>query len=351
MIWTGVLVIAALDLLFPPGFAVPLLFIPLVFFAIGRRPDTPGRDHVTAVAVVATVWTVAEIAVSPQGGDLRSGVFNRGLVLAAIWLVVWGVRRHRALEAEWRAEAALAHVGRMAGVMAHEIRNPLAGVRGGLQVLGGRLAGSPTAPVVGQMIDRLDALSDIVENLLRYARPGEPRRVHFPAQDLVTDACAQAQRDPLFADVEWIHDAGDALVVVDPAQIALVLASLLRNAAQAMQGRGRIEVSLRVIDGTCVIRITDSGPGVPPDLRGRVGEVFFTTKSQGPGLGIATARRLLAPQGGSLAFEYPKPGGTTAVVRLPVANGSTDPSKGSPSVQRAPPASDPPRYRAKFSRN
>ena len=100
--------------------------------------------------------------------------------------------------------------------------------------------------------------------------------------------------------------------------MALVLTSLLRNAAQAMDGRGRIEVSIRVQDGACVIRITDSGPGVPPDLRARVGEVFFTTKSRGPGLGIATARRLLAPHGGTLAFEYPPGGGTTAVVRLPI---------------------------------
>lgn len=317
LIWAGVVVIAALDLWFPPGFAVPLLFIPLVFLAINTRAETPGRDHVTAVAVVATVWTVVEIAVNAEGGDLRTGVFNRGLVLVAVWLVVWGVRRHRALEAEWRAEAALAHVGRMAGVMAHELRNPLAGVRAGLQVLSRRVADSASAPVVGQMIDRLDALSDIVESLLRYARPGEPRRVHVRAQELVTDACAEAARDPLFADVTWVRDPEDAVVVVDPAQMALVLTSLLRNAAQAMDGRGRIEVSIRTQDDACVIRITDSGPGVPPDVRTRVGEVFFTTKSRGPGLGIATARRLLAAHGGTLGFEYPPGGGTTAVVRLP----------------------------------
>ena len=310
--------VALLDLWFPPGYAVPLLFIPLVFLAIGRQPSAPGTDQVTAVAVAATAWTIGEIAVNAQGGDLRSGLFNRGLVLAAIWLVVWGVRRHRALEAEWRAEAAMAHVGRMAGVMAHEIRNPLAGVRAALQVLGRRVADSPNATVVHEMIARLDRLSEIVESLLRYAQPVEPRRLPVRVAALVDDACALAARAPEFAGIELTRECDDTVVVVDPAQLALVLASLLRNAIQAMPGGGRIAVRARHEHTTCLIEIADSGPGIPPDQRSRVGEAFFTTKAQGPGLGIATARRLVAPYGGTLTFEHPAHGGTTAVVRLPV---------------------------------
>jgi two-component system sensor histidine kinase HydH len=306
------------DLWFPPGFAVPLLFIPLVFLAIGSHQKTPASDQVTQVAVAATVWTVVEVAVNARGGDLRAGLFNRGLVLTAIWLVVWGVRRHRALEAEWRSEAALAHVGRMAGVMAHELRNPLAGVRSALQILGRRVAGTASAAIVDQMIARLDRLSDIVESLLRYAQPVEPRRAPVRVADLVEDACALATRDSGFAGIEFTRECDETIVVVDPAQIALVLASLLRNSTQVMPGGGHIAVCAKTEHDTCSIRITDSGPGIPLDHRARVGEAFFTTKAQGPGLGIATARRLLAPYGGTLIFEHPLQGGTTAVVRLPV---------------------------------
>lgn len=318
LVWVAVVVIAALDLWFPPGYAVPLLFIPLVFFAIGRSREAPARDHVTAVAVAATVWTVVEIAVNAAGGDLRVGLFNRGLVLVAIWLVVRGVRRHRALEAEWRAEAAMAHVGRMPGVMAHEIRNPLAGVRAGLQVLGRRAADAPTASVVTEMIARLDRLSEMVERLLRYAQPVEPRRSPVRVRTVVDDACDLAARESEFAGIECTREYDETIVVVDPTQLSLVLASLLRNAAQVMPGGGRIAVRAARERDTCVITVTDSGPGIPPEQRARVGEAFFTTKTQGPGLGIATARRLLAPYGGTLTFEYPADGGTTAVVRVPV---------------------------------
>jgi len=318
LVWTGVIGVAALDLWFPPGFAVPLLFIPLVFLAAGRPHETPGHDLVTVVAVAATVWTVVEVAVFAEGGDLKAGLFNRGLVLAAIWLVVWGVHRHRTLEGEWRAEAAMAHVGRMAGVMAHEIRNPLAGVRAGLQVLGRRVADSPNAMVVDEMIARLDRLRGIVESLLRYAQPVEPRRSAVRVADLVDDACAVAARDSDAAGIEFARECDDTIVVVDPAQVTLVLASLLRNAAQATHGGGCIVVRATAESEVCAIHIIDRGPGIPPDQRARVGEAFFTTKARGPGLGIATARRLLAPYGGTLTFEFPPEGGTTAVVRLPI---------------------------------
>ncbi len=317
-IWTGVAGIALLDLWFPPGYAVPLLFIPLVLLAARRSQATPSRDLPTAVAVAATAWTVGEIAVNAQGGDLRVGLFNRGFVLVAIWLVAWGVRRHRALEAEWRAEAAMAHVGRMAGVMAHEIRNPLAGVRAGLQVLGRRVADSPNATVVDEMITRLDRLSEMVERLLRYAQPVEPRRSPVRVRKVIDDACDLAARESEFTGIECTREYDETIVVVDPTQLSLVLASLLRNAAQVMPDGGRIAVRAAREGDACVITVTDSGPGIPPEQRARLGEAFFTTKAQGPGLGIATARRLVAPYGGTLTFEHPAHGGTTAVVRLPL---------------------------------
>jgi signal transduction histidine kinase len=171
--------------------------------------------------------------------------------------------------------------------------------------------------VVDEMIARLDRLSEIVESLLRYAQPVEPRRTTVRVGDLVDDAWGLAARDSVFAGIELTRECDDTLVIVDPAQIALVLASLLRNAAQVMPGGGRIAVRVKSEHETCTIQITDSGPGIPPDLRARVGEAFFTTKAQGPGLGIATARRFLAPYGGTLTFEYPAEGGTTAVIHLP----------------------------------
>jgi signal transduction histidine kinase len=99
--------------------------------------------------------------------------------------------------------------------------------------------------------------------------------------------------------------------------LKLVLLNLVINAAQAMGGRGAIAVEVRSADGWHELRITDEGPGIPPEIREHLFEPFFTTKHRGTGLGLATARRIMEMHGGTLELESPPGGGTVAVARLP----------------------------------
>jgi signal transduction histidine kinase len=105
--------------------------------------------------------------------------------------------------------------------------------------------------------------------------------------------------------------------------LRIVLQNLLLNSAHAMTGNGRIRVIVRAVDGVCEIDVTDSGPGIAPEIRDRIFTPFFTTKSRGSGLGLPTAKRLVEAHHGELAIHCPPTGGTTVIVRLP-ATGATE---------------------------
>jgi PAS domain S-box-containing protein len=230
----------------------------------------------------------------------------------------YDVTARKQAEAQLVNQASLARLGEMAAVVAHEVRNPLAGLRGALQILSQRLeTPRPEHPIILEMIKRLDVLNNRVEDLLRYAKPRTPQLAHVPLMPLVDSTIELLRRDPAAAGVT-VEVTGDARAVAraDPELLREIFLNLLLNASQATDGRGRVGV---VVGGGAevTVRITDDGPGLPVDLHERVFEPFFTTKSTGTGLGLAIVRRLLELQAGSVRVETPGPRGTTLVVSLP----------------------------------
>jgi len=231
----------------------------------------------------------------------------------------YDITERKATEARLRDQASLAQLGRMAAVVAHEVRNPLAGIRGALQVIGQRMAPEATERgIVTEIVNRVDTLNAIVEDLLLFARPRPPviRQVTF--EQLAAKLRTQLGNDPAFANIEITMSEAEVSLHVDPEMFTLVMLNLMNNAAQAMKGRGKIDVSL-VEDGTWYhVRVGDTGPGIPADVQARLFEPFFTTKSRGTGLGLATARRIIESHGGTLTLACPNAGGTVATIRLPV---------------------------------
>jgi len=222
------------------------------------------------------------------------------------------------LEERLREQTALARLGEMAAVIAHEIKNPLAAVRGAIQVIGGRLpAGSKDAPVVKEIVARLDALNDLIKDLLLFARTPQPRIASVVLLPLLQMTVDLLSKDPLFAGVQ-VAITGDAPPVPGDADLLkIVFQNLLINAAQAVQGRGSITV--RIVPATSVheVQVVDSGPGIPPDVQEKLFRPFFTTKARGTGLGLSIARRLIEAQGGTIGVTCPSEGGTMVTVALP----------------------------------
>jgi two-component system CheB/CheR fusion protein len=218
-----------------------------------------------------------------------------------------------------RAQTALVQLGKMAAVVAHEVRNPLAGIRGAMQVLGGRLpAGSRESRVASEVVTRVDTLSDIVDDLLVFARPRPVTPGPISMAELLGEVTALLRSDPRCAAIRFSIDVADPVVTADAEQLKLVVQNLLLNGAQAMDGSGDIMITGRRAGEWHELRIIDQGPGIPPSVQEHLFEPFFTTKHRGTGLGLATSRRIVENHGGTITLECPAAGGTMAVIRLPV---------------------------------
>ncbi len=216
-------------------------------------------------------------------------------------------------------QASLARVGQMAAVVAHEVRNPLAGIKGAIQILMSRRPpGDGELPVMRDIVARIDALGDLINDLMVFARPRPPRMAVVELHTVINNALTILRRDPSTLGVETAVSGADEPIVADGEMIRAALLNLVLNAAQALGGTGRVDV-VTAREGTeIVIMVRDTGPGIPPDIRDQVFEPFFTTKARGGGLGLPIARRTAELHGGSLTVHCPESGGTIMTMRLPL---------------------------------
>jgi len=224
------------------------------------------------------------------------------------------------MEEQLREQTALARLGQMAAVIAHEVKNPLAAVRGAIQVIGKRLpAGSREAGVTTDVIARIDALNELVKDLLLFARPPQPKPIPVDVTALVASTASLLTQDAAHRDVAISVSGAAASIMADPELLKIVFLNLFLNSAQAMSGAGTIAVAVHEAAGECIVTVVDSGPGMAEDVRGKLFTPFFTTKARGTGLGLSTVKRLIDAHSGSIQVTCPPGGGTTVTVRLPLA--------------------------------
>jgi PAS domain S-box-containing protein len=218
-------------------------------------------------------------------------------------------------EAQLRDEAALTQMGRLSAVVAHEVRNPLAALRGSLQVLASRLpADLPGREIITPMLARIDALNQTVKDILTYSKPSPPKLQRVALDRLIREVAEAAHAAIPAAQIAVI---GEPVVVrADPEMVRAVLLNLLLNACHA-SGNSVVEVRTTVSAEWCTVEILDRGPGLPAEVRQHLFEPFITTRQGGTGLGLPIAKRLTTQQGGTLAIDDRPDGGTVAVVRLP----------------------------------
>ena len=222
------------------------------------------------------------------------------------------------IEKQLVEQTSLAKLGEMAAVIAHEVKNPLAGVRGAIQIIGTRLPkDSKDASIVTEIVSRIDALNELMKDLLLFARPPQPKLAVVDIGALVTTTANLLRGDPAFERVQVRVGGEPARALGDAELLKIVFVNLLVNAAHAMQGRGTIHVSLASIADMCQIAFTDEGPGIPADVLEKIFTPFFTTKARGSGLGLPTVRRLIEAHHGTISIACPSAGGTVVTVQLP----------------------------------
>lgn len=257
------------------------------------------------------------------------------------------LRDQKSREEQWRRRDRLASIGALAAGVAHEIRNPLAGIGTSAQILKRRLpSDDPRAPFADLILEEVARLDRIVSSLLQFARPAKPqltRQAVLPALDkALTLVHELAVRQNVLLAVE----RADAVppIYIDLDQILQVLLNVLMNALQALERGGEIRVSVRVarkrpaprsaigrratdrlresaesppID-VVEIRIQDNGPGIPAATLARVFDPFFTTRSQGSGLGLSICQSIVREHGGEISVQSVVGQGVAVTIDLPV---------------------------------
>ena len=217
----------------------------------------------------------------------------------------------------------LAALGQLAAAVAHEVRSPLAVIRSAAQGLAESLPGhdEEARRAYSFITAEIDRLGNVINSLLAFARPLRVDARAVSVHELFDRALLLAREglDGKALRVQRDEPAALPAVRADGDLICQVLLGLLANAAEAAPSGGEVALAATAADGAVEIAVTDSGPGVPPELRGRIFEPFFTTRPRGTGLGLAVARHIIEAHGGRLDVGERAGGGARFTLRLPAA--------------------------------
>lgn len=228
------------------------------------------------------------------------------------------------LEREVRRQERLAALGKMAAGLAHEIRNPLASMRGSVQVLASELSFSQDQSQLMQIVLReSDRLNRIVSDFLTYARPPKIERSVIELESLLSETIALLRNSPeLRPDHLMKEDYPDEPVLYegDPNQIRQIFWNLARNAIQAMPHGGELRVTLDARPGREVtIAFSDTGQGMSREQKERLFEPFNSSSSGGTGLGMAIVYQLVRDHNGKILVDTESGKGTCIAIKLPAS--------------------------------
>jgi len=219
-----------------------------------------------------------------------------------------------------------ATLGELATGLAHEIRNPLAGIAGVIEIIGRDLpTTSPARLVVKDVRQEIARINHIVTDLLQTARPHPPKVRKSDLNTTVEHAVMLGRQQALAksVDITLRKDTSLPEVEHDSDQIHQVLLNLLLNALQAIDQKGKIAVTLERRASNAVIEVADNGRGIPADHLPNIFRPFFTTKGDGTGLGLSLARRIVEDHQGRIDVTSTVGKGTTFAVVLPLQRAAT----------------------------
>jgi two-component system NtrC family sensor kinase len=216
----------------------------------------------------------------------------------------------------------LASLGELAAGLAHEIRNPLAGIAGVVDVMSKELPNeSPSRAVMGDVQNEVLHIQNILNDLLSYSRPRPPNFHPADINTTVEQAVQLARQQVLTKSIQVLYEPVPSLpkVLHDPALIQQVILNLLLNGIQAITGEGKVEVQSLLEPDYVVLQVTDTGRGISADALTKIFKPFFTTRSEGTGLGLSLANGIVQSHGGRIEVSSSAQKDTRFRVWLPIA--------------------------------
>ena len=227
----------------------------------------------------------------------------------------------RKLDEQMQRTDRLVALGEIAAGVAHEIRNPLTSIKGFVQLIESEMEeGNPQRQYTSIVISETDRLNKIVHELLYYARPSDTLRTNININKILTDSLQLVNINAAPQEITIMTSLADDLPAIagDPEQLKQVFLNLLMNAVQALEGAGQITVSSQ---GTCegiLVMIEDDGKGIVSDHLDRIFSPFFTSRSDGTGLGLAVVQKIVALHHGEIRAENISSGGARFIIQLPL---------------------------------
>ncbi len=229
-----------------------------------------------------------------------------------------------AMEDQVKRVERLAAAGEMAAGLTHEIKNPLASLTGSIQMLKDSIPYDPSHDRLMRIVLReADRLSSLVTTFLMFSRPKAGKIRDVALDEAVEDVVSLLQRDPAFKSRVYIRIWKDTppgsplLIRIDPEHLRQVIWNLMNNAAEAIEGSGKIDVMLALAGkGTVRMAVADTGSGIPPDQIDRIFNPFYSTKPGGTGLGLSIVQQMVGLYGGLVDIESSPGEGTIVTVKF-----------------------------------
>ena len=280
-----------------------------------RAGDTRARHSPGEVSVLHRDGNVLPLAVS------ASPLCDVAGKVTGVVCLFEDLSEAKALEAERRRLDRLAALGEMSAVVAHEIRNPVAGIAVGVEYLG---RGIPEESVhkqdVKMIMGEIERVNRILDDILSVARPFHLKLSIQAIPDIIEHVLHRYHTSFSNKAIHVIRRYAPSLplVQVDRERMEQALTNLVLNAVEAMPTGGTLSLGLAASDRWLTITVSDTGPGIPPEIQRRIFEPFFTTKARGTGLGLAVARRVIEEHGGTIALISETGKGATFTIKLPL---------------------------------
>ena len=323
--------------------------------SLERRPDDIGRPLVDVLPdqhdIIRVLSGSFELSHLPNRAELRLKHMDRviGYTITkvqddhgeAIGAVMFfkDLTQVEQLEERERLRDRLASLGEMAAGIAHELKNPLAGIEVMAGLLRRQVPESPDAQsLLADIISESKLANAIVVEMLEFVRPIRLQVERTDVADILHQAITLAETKARRGDISVTVDLAEDLPAIesDYHQLCQVFTNLLTNAFEALDGRGVIAITATVATleevftrdeqsatQIVVVDVADNGPGVPPDLTDKIFTPFFTTKPQGSGLGLAIVRKIVDAHDGRIDVSSSPETGTRFRITLPITSGST----------------------------
>ncbi len=229
-------------------------------------------------------------------------------------------RREESHKQELARREALAKLGEMGALLAHEIRNPLAGIKGFAQVIAAKPQEARNGPFAQSIVTEAVRLEALVNDLLTYASNEPSVTEDFQLCDLLDHVLSLLEPEARARGVEMTKEcAGEVSARANRDRVEQALLNLGTNALQAMPDGGTLRFTAERQGRETAVTVEDSGRGIADEHRPHVFEPFFTTKTRGTGLGLALCKKIVEGNGGSITLQSREGEGTRVTLSLPAA--------------------------------